>query len=328
MKLAVNLWQIVLNSSRNVLPLLLSLFILTNAAAAAAANNASAPAGVSVENSLSSANTIVPSAVFKRLWIDYDVTQGGRKGMRIHTNFEVYNMRGIDGYLGLYFMYRDGTAIRDKNGQFDTSDGNVAVYEPIFPNSNTMVYRDLPIFMPYDELDLPDGDYKLSVRANVIYKEGGNIQNGLLTTYDFVYTQGAPVKKDPTATFNRLWVDYDVTEGNQRGMRVHVNFQIADAIGIRPRLAVYFQKKNGEKLYTTNRTYRSMDKDRVGQIVAYFDLTPGYEITDYDDISVFMPYSVLNLPRGNHDLAIDVDLVYPNGNLIQHLELHEFWFEK
>ena len=37
----------------------------------------------------SSNNSFEPSAVFKKCWIDYDVTDGGRKGMRIHVSFDV-----------------------------------------------------------------------------------------------------------------------------------------------------------------------------------------------------------------------------------------------
>ena len=325
MKLAVNFWQIVLKSNRNVLPLLLSIFILTGAVVAA--NDASAPAGAAnIETSSVSTNpAVVPSATFKRLWIDYDVTENGVKGMRIHTSFEVRDMKGMAGYLALYFLHRDGTPLKDNNGEYDSVDGTVMAHFEITPAYNPVtVYDDLDIFMPYDELDLPDGEHKLSVRANVIYKKGGNIQNGLLTTYDFVYTQGGT----PDATFNRLWVDYDVNEGGQRGMRIHVNFRVTDMKGVDGRLAIYFQTKEGDYLLTTNSNYRSKDKDRIGQVVVYYDIKPGYETTDYKDASVFIPYSVLNLPRGTHDLQMDVDLVYANGNLIKHLEMHDFWFEK
>ena len=270
-----------------------------------------------------------PSTGFKRLWIDYDITQNGQKGMRIHTEFEVYNMKGIPGYLGLYFQYRDGTPLKDKNQTLYSSAGEVAIYVEINPGYNpTTYYADLDAFMPYTELDLPDGKYELQIQANVIYKQGGII--GSLTNFDFIYSQGnvtTTTKKTADATFTRAWVDYDVREGNRKGMRVHVKFSAMDMKGVSGKLAIFFQKRGGDPLYS-NSAFRATGQ-RVGEMVAYYAITPAYDEADYSDASVFIPYSEFKsvLPRGTHNLQMDIDVIYQNGNLIKHLSTEDFWFE-
>ncbi|MGC2235786.1 MAG: hypothetical protein WA584_06470 [Pyrinomonadaceae bacterium] len=327
MKQAVYFWQNVKMAGRNFLPVLLGLVLLTTAVAA---NTTLPTKKARGESSSVLPTTLVPSASFKRMWIDYDVTQGGVKGMRIHTHFEVYNMKGIEGYLALYFQYRDGTSLKDNNNEFDSSEGTVAAYEAITPAYNpTTVYEDLDIFMPYSELDLEDGDYKLKIRANVIYKQGGSIS--LLTNYDFVYNQGdTKSNSTPSAEFDKVWVDYGVMQSGQRGMLVHVKFTVVDMKGVNGRLAVFFQKEDGDTLITSNRLYRSTDAKRVGELVVYYDIAPGYPRTVYEDATVFLPYSQLNLvlPRGNHSLRMDIDVVYKNGDLLQHMAMEDFWFDR
>ena len=128
-----------------------------------------------------------PSAVFKDIWIDYDVTEGRRDGMRVHVKFSVSGMKNLDSYLAIYFMDRDGNKLADNNDKFNSSDGDVAVYYALRPGYVTTEYKDLSVFMPYDELDLRRGDWKLRMDVDVIYKEGGLIQH--LTFKDFDYTQ-------------------------------------------------------------------------------------------------------------------------------------------
>lgn len=129
-----------------------------------------------------------PSAAFKEMWIQYDVKEKGRNGMRIHVKFSVYNMKGMDGHLAIYFIDEDGNKLQDSNGKYNSTAGDVAVYYAIRPGFQTTDYDDLSVFMPYTELDLDDGDYNLKIDADVIYKNGGLVDH--LTFKDIVYNQG------------------------------------------------------------------------------------------------------------------------------------------
>jgi len=325
MKIASNIWQILGNARQNFLPVLLCLGLLVTAATAKTAVHQENEG----ENSATPNITFEPSATFQRMWIDYNITQGGQKGMRIHTNFTVYNMKGIDGYLALYFQKRDGTPLRDNNNEYNSADGTVAAYREITPGYQTAAYEDYVIFMPYDELDLPAGRFELRIDADVIYKQGGRVAH--LTFYNFDYTNPGNSntnRRTPTATFGRMWVDYNVTQGGRKGMLVHLKANVFDMKGQTGYFAFYFQHKDGTKLYTTNRAFRSNDSEREGQLVVYYEIAPGFDNTLYEDAKIFMPYDELNLRRGTYDLQMDVDLISRDGTLIQHLNFYDFWYEK
>jgi hypothetical protein len=267
-----------------------------------------------------SAGQAKPSAVFEKIWIDYDTTDNGQRGMRVHAKFTVNNMKGVDSYLAIYFETRDGTRLKDKNQRFYSTDGEVALYRGLKPGFDTTAYADLDIFMPYDELDLDEGKYELRMDADVIYGAGGLIQH--LAFYNFDYTQ--PSKRvaegTPRATFDKIWIDYDITQGGRKGMLIHAKFTAHNMKGVDSYLAVYFSQKNGYKLKTTNKAYASKD----GQVAVYRSMKPGFDNTDYADLSVFIPYDELNLVRGSYNLQLDADVIYQNGGLIQHLDYHDF----
>jgi len=272
-----------------------------------------------------------PYATFEKLWVDYNVYEDGVKGMKIHVKFTAYEMQNIDAYLAIYFEYDDEVAayLKDKNSKFNSSAGEVAVYSSIKPIYNPAVYNDLSVFMPYGELDLDPGEYDLAMDVKLIYKAGGVISK--LTTYYFDYTEpgsttssgGAPVTKI-TATYKDMWVDYDVYEDNKKGMRVHAKFSVTNMKNVEGYLAIYFETKEGERLKSDVSGFRSTS----GQLAAYKSITPAYDQTDYNDLTVFIPYSAFDLTSGKHDLKMDADLIYKEGGMIQHLKYYDFWMTK
>lgn len=132
-------------------------------------------------------------------------------------------------------------------------------------------------------------------------------------------------KSDKASTkFEKIWVDYNVTEGGRYGMRIHVKFSVYNMKNVDSYLGIYFQKSDGTKLMTTNKKFASKE----GQVAVYRTLKPGYDSTIYQDMDVFMPYDELKLGKGKYDLKMDADVIYANGNLLEHLGDHEFTYEK
>ncbi|HLL99818.1 MAG TPA: zinc-ribbon domain-containing protein [Pyrinomonadaceae bacterium] len=125
--------------------------------------------------------------------------------------------------------------------------------------------------------------------------------------------------------FDRIWVDYNVSDEEGRvGMRIHVDCSVKNMKGVSSYLALYFRKKDGTKLLSSSRNFRSKD----GQLALYKALKPAYDNAVYEDSEFFMPYEEFNLKRGTHDLQIDVDLIYENGDFIEHMTLYDFEYEK
>jgi hypothetical protein len=269
-----------------------------------------------------------PRATFDKIWVDYDITEEGQKGMRIHLKFSAYGMKDMDGFVAVYFEYNDevGGYVKDKNQKYNSTAGDAALYKAIKPAYDPADYNDLQLFMPYNELDLEPGEYDITMDIKVIYKEGGVLSK--LTRYDFEYTKpGSPTIITgtwATAIFDDMSVDYDITENGQKGMRVNVKCTLKDLKDIDCYLALYFENKNGEILKGTKTEFRST----TGQLAVYKSLKPAYDEAVYKDLQLFLPYSEFNLSTGRHDLKMDVDVIYKNGDMVKHLKTHEFWFEK
>lgn len=303
--------------------LFLCLFFLT--AMAAAASTPGHETGIPVNNSNVSKNAFEPRAEFEKAWVDYDTVSDGVKGMTIHARFKTFELQGVTSWLKVRFQNSDESYLLDKNNRYyDTTDKEkVAVFKKITPGYEVTNYDDLNVFMPYSELDLPSGSYDLKMDIDLVYDKGGDLI-GHLTFYPFQYSNGTTAPKSAAATFKKMWVDYDVTEGGKIGMRIHVSFGVTGMKGVDGYLAIYFQKKDGTKLSTNNTAYRSKD----GQTAVYWDFKPGYDPAVYDDIDVFIPYGEFNLGRGKYDLQMDADIIYKNGDLVQHLNLYDFVYSK
>lgn len=127
----------------------------------------------------------IPRVEHDRLWVDHDVVENGKTGMRVHAKFTTYNMKGVDSHLAVYFARRDGERLTTPNKSYASSDGQVAVFRPMKPEHDPAVFNDLSVFIPYNEFRLGKGKYNLKLSASIIYGKGGLIQH--LEDYDFDY---------------------------------------------------------------------------------------------------------------------------------------------
>jgi hypothetical protein len=287
---------------------------------------------ISLNSAVNAQTAVRPSAKFEKIWVDYNITENGVKGMRIHTKFTVYGMKNVASYLAIFFETGDGKRLRDNNKSFYSTAGDVAIYKELSIAYDPGAYDDLVVFMPYDELDLSEGEYDLKMSVNLIYKTGEMIQN--LTKYAFVFTQPkrvttvveAPlpesIEETPTATktLEKVWVDYDVFENGRKGMRIHVKFTVRDLKDVESDLRIRVARKSEEFLKSTNSLY----SNSAGELLVIRKLKPGYQLTVFEDEKLFLPYDEIKLGRGVFDLKLDLDLTYRNGELIEHMGWHDF----
>lgn len=271
---------------------------------------------------------VKPSATFDSIWIDYNTKEDGVLGMNIHLKFKAYEMKDMDAYVAVYFSYNDEIAgvLKDKNKKYFSTVGDVALYKSIKPGFDPAIYEDLVLFMPYSELDQEPGIYDLKMDVKLIYKEGGTIDR--LTFYDFEYTKpGSPADAESVykadVVFEDMWVDYDVTENNKKGMLIHLKFSAINMKGIDAQAAIYFQKKHGEKI-EGGTGFRSKN----GQLAIYKDIKPAYDEAVYKDLQLFIPYSEIDVGKGKFDLRMKAQIIYPSGTLIKHLKEIDFWFTR
>jgi hypothetical protein len=92
----------------------------------------------------------------------------------------------------------------------------------------------------------------------------------------------------PNATFDKLWIDYDVYDNGIKGMKIHVKFTAYQMKDIDGFLAIYFQTddENSTWLKDKNSKYTSTD----GDVAVYRSIKPQFDPAVYNDLDVFMPY--------------------------------------
>ena len=288
-------------------------FALTNAGHNVSANNLTA-------------NVFKPSAVFNSCWIDYDVTQDGQKGMRIHVNFEVTGLKGIDAKIVSRVQKDDGTYLKS-GSSFSNGDGELETSFSMNPGYPTTVYKDGDMFLPYSEISLRKGVWNLKLDIDLNYDDGTLIQH--LTFKEFEFTSGGgntndtPTKTAISAKVKKVWVDYDVFENKQKGMRIHVNFEVTGLKGVDSKITARV-RRDDDTFLASSGTYSNSEN----QLETSFSMNPGFATTEYEDADMFLPYSEMNLRKGVWQLKLDIDLNYEDGSLIDHLDYHEFEFTK
>lgn len=108
-----------------------------------------------------------PRATIDKIWVEHNETEKGQLGMRIHVKFNIYHYKGIKGYALAYFFDKTGTALRDFNQLYYTSDGKVSASTDFVPGYDNTVYNDLAIFIPYSELHVNKGKWDLKLKVEI-----------------------------------------------------------------------------------------------------------------------------------------------------------------
>ena len=287
-------------------------------------------------------NTAQPSATLQKMWVDYDATEDGRSGMMMHIAVTVYDMKGREALLGFYFKYNDGdpnSYIKHpgNRNKYHSASGILVAAKTLVPNYDVSVYDDIAVFMPYDEFKLDPGEYDLTIDVQM---QNNNTGTGFawFDLYDFTFTQpdnsrsatkqAIVVKNKPAATtgpravFDTLWVDFDMKENNEMGMKIHFKFITYNMKDTPASVAIYF-------LYNTNEMKTLRDKNQKflsgsGDVALYMDINPGYDTAYYNDLVLFMPYAELDLTPGTYELLMDTKVIYSRGGLISNFVYQPF----
>jgi hypothetical protein len=233
--------------------------------------------------------------------VAHNVTSGGVKGMTVKGSFNIQNAKGRKCKIGSFFMLQDGTPLKDQNGLYKSSNGEVASYTDFTPLYESTNFTDLEVFIPYDELHLGNGKTKLKFIACVwddklknVYKSGA---------YFFEFTKGAICDEV------ELLHSFDNT--NNR-MVVMPRFTIENAQLMNCKACVYFYFQDGTPLYKADGTNK----------MAYCEaFKPAYNSTIYNsgyysDLYINIPYDDFYLESGTHDLKFFVAIFDSNNRQI------------
>ncbi len=101
---------------------------------------------------------------------------------------------------------------------------------------------------------------------------------------------------DPVATFQDARVAHNVCVDGKKGMRIHAKFTVKYGLHVPCKLIAYyhFDDEKGTPLKSRDAAY----SDAGGKVSASTRFTPAYDPASYSDLQIFVPYSALNMRKG------------------------------
>jgi hypothetical protein len=130
---------------------------------------------------------------------------------------------------------------------------------------------------------------------------------------------------DQDATFERVWVEYNVRVDGKRGLRIHAKFTVKNSLNVSCRLIAQFYERDG--------TYLKADRHPAyttseGHVFTFVDVKPSFNSTAYADKILFIPYEAFNLKQRGMYLLKFVLFVDRNAQTIGHSADFNFKYTK
>jgi hypothetical protein len=241
--------------------------------------------------------------------------------MRVHAKFTLRNLKDVPLKMAVRVQKKDGDILASRTSAYRNQGNQLEASKPLKPGFVNAVYKDYNVFIPYDEFVIGPGKHKLDLDADIYYGDGELLKH--LALHPFAFTQ--PARSKPTAKFDRMWIDYDVTQNGKKGMMVHTKFTIDNLLNQTVTLALGIEKETGTKVFArTTSKYRS----KTGQLAFYKTFTPKYNSAKFNDVKIFVPYAEIPLPVGKHKLRFHADILQTGTNLNIHLNYYSFAFNR
>lgn len=235
--------------------------------------------------------------------IDHDIEEDGKKGMRIHANFNVYNGKGKEGYAYVFITDSLGNFIKGKGDASCTKEGSVYVKKKITPTYDNSLYEDLKLFFPLSHISMKSGKHKYYCTVYVNF-DNEYIANG--EKISFIGTSGGE-KKDITAKVNSSRIEHDIMQDGKKGMKIHANFNVYNAKGKEGYAYVFITDSEGK--YVKGKGDATCTTD--GSVFVKKTLTPSYDNSLYEDLQFFFPLEHISMKPGKHNYNC---IVYINFN--------------
>lgn len=171
-----------------------------------------------------------------------------------------------------------------------------------------------------------DGDWYIDVNTapwghitkysnSLILRLDENTSRSSRTDY-FILKSGAYSKRinitqygntTPSAVIERIWMDHGVYQNGQQGMRIHVKFTVDNMKGKNVYAYVFFYwGDNTTPLH-----------DAYGNNLSFYNYgIPSYDGSRFDDFTIFVPYTGLNMQQGigSVELSFDISIKDSSGN--------------
>lgn len=127
---------------------------------------------------------------------------------------------------------------------------------------------------------------------------------------------------NPSGVMNAFNVEHNVFIGGKKGMLIRPDFTVYNLKNIDSQFVILFETNTGRSLKAVSSDYAGT----TGSLIVGDFLTPCCEVSSYKDLRSFLPYAELNLGTGNHELRMNINLIYNNGTIITRFDYYYFTF--
>ena len=261
---------------------------------------------------------VKPNVTYDKIWVVPDVVEKGVKGIRIFANFNVYNLKGVKSDL-VYRFQRNGKMLKTTTVGYRTKSGELSGRRYLLPTYRAAVYEDLATFVPYSAFNLAPGTYNLKLDADVIKREGTIIKHLTLQDLRLVIPARTTNLVKGSGELKKLWIDYGVRQKGELGMQIHVKMNVKNLKDQYAYLRILFTKQDGTKLRGLTPLY---NKD--GQTSVFRRIRPIYTSSNFNDVTLFIPYKEFGLQVGKYILRLHADLVDSQYQQLSHLTYKGF----
>lgn len=248
-------------------------------------------------------NTGTASAFsFKNINVEYGARKDNELGMMISVDFAVAGSKNERQTMAAHFYSVDGKPLKDTNKKNYSQNGVVATHDYFTPQYDRSEFTKFKLFMPYSELELGCGEYKLKFE---ISSWKGNALTAKSGSQYFSYWKCAAADKIDVDVAHNVEVD------GKKGMKIFPRFSIRHAKAQPLKVVAYFYRANGEPLKDTNKVNYTTE----GYVSAMVPIKPCCDVTNYGlgktyDFFIFIPYVELHLSgERRHDLKFFVQIL-------------------
>jgi len=152
-----------------------------------------------VQNKPIQAPNTPATATIKNMEVTHNVFQSDQPGIQIRLCFSIQNRKGLSCGVLAYFRDDQGKGLIDLNNKFKTTTGHVCVGSSCTPDFEDALFNDYILFLPYTELDQPDGVRKLQFNVQ-IYDDSGKTFIAASEPVQFTFTKSSSSMRGEATT--------------------------------------------------------------------------------------------------------------------------------
>lgn len=128
----------------------------------------------------------------------------------------------------------------------------------------------------------------------------------------------------PAGAMNSFEVEHNVFVGGKKGMLIRPDFTVLNLKNTPVQFVILIETENGKGLKAVSPKFAGTN----GNLIMGSRLTPPTDAENYKNLRYFLPYEEIGLGSGNHELRMNVNLIYENGTRITQFDFYYFTFRK